>query len=213
MFASSRPTALRFTQQLGIAVVACLATFGFSATAALAATPAPAGTATCPNQTFAQVFAASGDLNYYTLVPGGEFNSIFEGWLLENGARIVGQTRPNGSSGGVLDLPSGAMAISAPLCVTLQYPTARTWVRDVKGSEGVNVAISYAGTRLTALIPQNIGQVNGAQTAWTPSNPVNIQPQLAGTAEGTREARFVFANPARNSEVQLYGLYVDPRMR
>ena len=104
------------------------------------------------------------------------------------------------------------MAISPPVCVTLLYPTARVWVRDVKGSEGVTTAVAYPGTKVTVTNPQTVGQVHGQQTSWTLSNPINVQPQIAGSAEGTREARFVFVAGGKTSEFQLSGLYVDPRM-
>jgi hypothetical protein len=211
MFASSRPTAQTITRQLGVIAAICSAALGLSTASALAAgSPTPA---TCPGQTFSQVFAAFGDMNEYTLVPGGNFNSSSEGWELSKGARIISTTRPNGSNGGVLDLPSGAVAVSPPVCVTLEYPSARVFVRDVKGSEGVAVGVAYAGTNRTVASPQNVGQVHGQQTSWTPSNPFCVQPQIAGTTEGTREARFVFTAAGKTSEFQLSGVYVDPRMR
>jgi hypothetical protein len=162
---------------------------------------------------FSQPFAAFGDSNYYTLVPGGEFNRPSEGWELYNGARIENTTRPNGSAAGVLDLPSGALAISPPVCVTPEYPAARVWVRDVKGNEGVATAVAYVGTRLTVTAPQNVGQVHGQQASWTLSNPIDVQPQIPFAAEGAREARFVFLAVSRSSETQLYGLWVDPHMK
>jgi len=210
MFTSSRPIAEKFTRRLGAALVSCLAICGLTAGSASAASTA---TATCPGQSFAEVFSAFGDTNLYTLVPGGEFNSPSEGWALYNGARIIQSTRPNGSSGYVLDMPSGSMAVSPGVCVTLQYPSARVWVRAVKGSEGASVSVAYPGTRLTVTSPQNVGQVRGQQTSWTLPGAFNIQPQIAGAEEGTREAKFVFAVSGRCTEVQLSGLYVDPRMR
>jgi hypothetical protein len=215
MLASSRITKKGFTRRLGAGMFACLAVCGVSAMPASAATTTTQTqlAAMCEDQTFSQVFSVSGDTNFYTLVPGGEFNSASEGWTLYNGARIIQATRPNGSTGGVLDLPSGSMAVSPSTCVTLQYPTARTWVRDVKGSEGVAVAVAYPGTRLTITSPQNVGQVHGVQTNWTLSGAFNVQPQIAGATEGPREAKFVFAAPGRGTEVELSGLYVDPRMR
>ncbi len=162
---------------------------------------------------FSQPFAAFGDSNYYTLVPGGEFNSSSEGWELYNGARIVKTTRPNGATAGVLDLPGGALAVSPPVCVTLEYPTARVWVRDVRGSEGVAAAVAYPGTRLSVTAPQNVGQLHGQQTSWTLSNPIDVQPEIAFATEGAREARFVFLAVARSGETQLSGLWVDPHMK
>lgn len=143
----------------------------------------------------------------------GLFNSASEGWELHNGARIINTARPTGSIGGVLDLPSGAVAVSPPVCLTLEYPTARIWVRNVKGAEGVAVGLACEGTSHTVASPQNVGQVHGQQTQWTLSNPINVQPQIAGPQEGTRAARFVFTAAGNTSEFQLYGLYVDPRMR
>ncbi len=202
---SSRPTAFRFKRQLGSAAVVCIALLSLSAAPALAV-------ATCEGQTFSQPFTAWKDYNYYTLVQGGAFNSAAEGWELSRGAQIVQTTRPDGTTGGVLNLPSGAKAVSPPVCVTLQYPTARVWVRNVKGAEGVSVGVAYAGTP-TATNPQNVGQVHGQQNSWTLSDPFNLQPQTAGSTERARELRLVFLAGGQTSDFQLDGLYVDPRMR
>ncbi len=205
----SRPTAHTITRQLSVTAAICSAALGLSAASALAASSPPAP-ATCAGQTFSQAFAAYGDTNEYTLVQGGNFNSASEGWELSKGAQIINAAGPKG---GVLDLPSGAVAVSPPVCVTLEYPTARVFVRDVKGSEGVAIGLAYAGTNRTVASPQNVGQVHGQQTSWTLSNPINVQPQIAGPNEGTREARFVFTAGGNTSEFQLSGLYVDPRMK
>ncbi len=213
MLASSRPTAHKFTRHLRFAVVVCLASFGLSAQAALADSTTSSSTfATCEGQKFAPVFEALGDANFYTLVPGGEFNSASEGWTLLGGARIVEASRPEGASGGVLELPGGSVAISPPTCVTLQYPTARVWLQDVKGNDAVTVAVAYPGTSLTVTSPQDVGQVHGQPDGWTLSSPINVQPQIGGAAESTREARFVFTSANRGTSYRLYGLYVDPRM-
>jgi hypothetical protein len=207
----SRPTASKVTRRLTCAATICLGLLGYSATSALAETGSV--TATCEGQSFSQPFTSLKDSNYYTLVEGGDFNSPSEGWQLSNGAQIVEGARPDGSTGGILDLPSGAVAVSPVTCVTLLYPTARMYVRNVKGGEGVSVGMAYAGTNRTISSPQNVGQVHGAHNDWTASSPINVQPQIAGPAESTREARFVFKAGGKTSEFQLYDVYVDPRMR
>jgi hypothetical protein len=166
--------------------------------------------AVCPGQTFSQPFAALQDLNYYTLVQGSSFDSPDEGWGLHNGAAIVSSTRPDGSSGGSLDLPSGSYAVSPPVCVTLQYPTARTWVEGVKGPGGVVVGVYYAGSRPVGLPVALLTAAQGA--GWQLSKPFAVRPQLTGAEEGVREVRFVFASVGRGSDYRLSGLYVDPRM-
>jgi hypothetical protein len=164
--------------------------------------------AVCPGQTFLQPFTELKDSNYYTLVEGSESASTGEGWELLNGAQVVEGTRPDGSAGGVFDLPSGAVAVSPPTCVTLAYPTARAWVQDVEGGGGLQVAVYYSGTKA----PKQVGALGAkGKGAWELSASFNVQPQLAGSQEGVREVRFVYANTTKNSDYHVAGLYVDPR--
>jgi hypothetical protein len=183
----------------------------WSASASAAPGDPDAGFAVCPGQTFSQPFEAFGDSNFYTLVEGSEFNGGAEGWELKNGANVVAGQRPDGSPGNVLDLPSGAIAISPVVCVTLQYPTARTWVESVDGNGGVTVGVYYSGARPAA---RPVGRLNAKDgDGWTLSKPFNIKPQLAGSQEGVREVRFAYVNTTRASDLHIWGLYVDPRMR
>lgn len=167
--------------------------------------------AVCQGQTFSQPFESQGDANFYTLVEGSEFNSAEEGWELKNGAEVSEGARPDGSSGGVLDLPAGSYAVSPPVCVTLRYPTARTWIEDAEGYGGVLVSVAYAGFH---------GGPNGVPVGfvgarpgqgWQLSSPFDVRPDLTGSEEGTREVRFVFANWT-HSDYHVSGVYVDPRM-
>ncbi|HTZ87521.1 MAG TPA: hypothetical protein VMB05_12710 [Solirubrobacteraceae bacterium] len=175
--------------------------------------------AVCPGQTFAQPFESQNDENYYTLVEGSEFNGPEEGWDLKYGAEVVQATRPDGSEGGVLDLPTGAIAVSPPVCVTLQYPKARAYVENAEGQGGgVTVGVFYAGAKPVGGLPLSVplglpvGQLSAKKNAgWELSNPFNVKPQLGGSEEGTREVRFIFANLSRG-EYHVSGLYVDPRM-
>jgi hypothetical protein len=195
-----------FKRQLAGSAGACLALLCLSAAPALAFSGTPEE---C--EEISQPFVAFKDLNYYKLVPGGEFNNPSEGWELSGGAQVIKTTRPDGTTGGVLDVPGGAKAVSPPMEVTLQDPTARVWVRDVTGAEGVEVSVSYANTA-TAAHPKGVGRVHGQQTGWTLPTPFTTQPQIAGSQEGTRSVRFVLT-AGRSNDTQLYGLWVDPRMR
>ena len=207
-----RPTALKYIRNLGLAAGLILGLLSlWSASASAAPGDPDAGLAVCPGQTFSQPFEAFGDSDWYTLVEGSEFNGGAEGWDLRNGAQVVDGTRPDGSSGGVLDLPSGAIAISPVVCVTLQYPTARTWVESVGGNGGVTVGVYYSGARPAA---HAVGRLNAKDgNGWTLSRPFNIKPQLTGSQEGVREVRFIYVNTTRASDLHIWGLYVDPRMR
>jgi hypothetical protein len=218
----SRPTASKITRKLSCSAALCLGLLGVSVAPALAGAPkvppvklAPdkvsAELAVCPGQTFSQPFEALKDSNYYTLVEGSEFNSPEEGWELTGGAQVVPATHPDGTSGSALELPSGSEAVSPPVCVTLLYPTARMWTQTVQGGGAVAVSVAYAGTK-TEEAPKGVGQVQGQPNSWTLSKAFNVQPQIAGKAEETRQVRFHFAAGGKNNDYEVYGLYVDPRM-
>ncbi|HET7444044.1 MAG TPA: hypothetical protein VFJ57_05235 [Solirubrobacterales bacterium] len=168
--------------------------------------------AVCPGQTFSQPFLEFGDENFYTEAQDSDFDAGSGDWTLRNGARLVGATDPDGSAGGALELPAGAYAISPPVCVTLQYPTARAWVRTVGGWGGVTVSVYYAKAKYGLAAADDVGYL-GSDGAWDLSDPFEVKPELAGDAEGTREVRFVFSNRTWSSVFDLSGLFVDPRMR
>jgi hypothetical protein len=143
-------------------------------------------------------------------MPGESVDSFDgSGWTLSGGAKIVTTTLANGRTTSVLDLPSGSKAVSPVMCVTSAFPTARTMVRDVVGSEGVFFYVSYEGTNTWAT-PKNTGQVHGTGTAWTLSAPVNLQPN---NVTGWQPVRFTLMPGGKTSDFQIYNFYVDPRCR
>src|SRR5947209_15603384 len=84
-----------------------------------AATTAPfVDTSACTDPMLSQPFASAHDNRLYTLVPG-ESSGSFDGtgWQLSGGAQIVTTTLADGLTGTVLDLPSGATAVSPTMCV------------------------------------------------------------------------------------------------
>jgi hypothetical protein len=174
-------------------------------------TPSSVDTSACTNPALSQPFLWARDRNWYTLVPGqspGSFDG--NGWTLSNGAHVGTAQVKDGQTSSVLDLPSGARAVSPPICVTSQDPAARTMVRNVVGAQGIAFYISYAGRRTWAK-PQKTGQFHGRHGGWTPSTRINLLP--SHKANGWQVARFVFVGGGKHSEFQLYDFYVDPRMK
>jgi hypothetical protein len=173
----------------------------------------PSEPATCDGQEFSQPFLDFGDENVYTLAPGGSFDDeAAEGWELRGGAQLIDATRPDGSTGPVLDLPSKSVAVSPPVCVTLRYPTARAWASSPVGGEGAYVLVAYTGTQSEAH-PRLVAQLRGSAGGWNLPSAFRIHPRLGGREESAREMRFVFIGASNSSDAQLFGLYVDPRMR
>jgi hypothetical protein len=208
-----RPTKRR--RALAVASVAMLTWLG---AAGLAAAPALADTDTssCSDPVLTQPFTAFNDQNYYTLVPGetaGNFDG--SGWTLTGGASVTTTTLADGSTGSVLDLPSGATAVSPDLCVNSTYPTARTMVNDVAGDGTVRFSASYQvpgagrakgpGRGAPWLTSKGLGD------GWALSRPVQLHPPKG---EDWTIARFRFSSSGSDdSDFQLYDFYVDPYSR
>ena len=200
----NRSRAARRVASLGLAAVAV----ALAAAPAEAAITIPGATplSSCPDPALSQPFSALGDSHYYTLAPGGDFTDA-AGWQLSGGASVVNAPQADGTTGGVLDLPSKAQATSPVMCITADYPTARLHVRNLKGSEGVFFYVSYLqkGAWTT---PKNTGQFHGTQTAWTLSNPMNVQPL---NTTGWQQVRFTFVSGGTTSRFQVDDFWVDPR--
>ena len=195
------------------AVLSCIGAAAVNATPAMAdGTPvmpngSPAG---CSAPILTQPFASFNDQNYYTLVPG-ESDDSFDatGWTLRGGANIQTQTLSDGSTGNVVDLPSGAVAISPLTCVNVSYVSARAMVSDVGGDGTLYYFVSYPG-----IGGNQFGAVTGASPGggWSLSDPWQLNPP--GDGDWVM-ARFHFIAPGsdQGDEVQLYDFYVDPYSR
>ena len=173
--------------------------------------PAEIDSTACIYPQLTQTFLSAGDSNQYYLAPGQTDADGFvgDGWKLQNGAQVVSTTLDDGSTGQVLDLPSGSRAVSPTMCVDSGFKTARTMVRNVIGGEGVQFYVSYAGTP-TWTQPKGTGQVHGDHSDWTLSGPVNLQPS---SVPGWQLVRLSFIPGGKTSDFQIYDLNVDPRMK
>ena len=163
----------------------------------------------CTDPALTQPFLGWNDQNLYVLAPGeSDSNFTGEGWLLLNGANITTGTLNDGTSTNVLDLPGGSMAVSPPMCVAANYPTARTMVQNVgKGGGAVTVYVTYAGTDSWSKA-ENGGNATPKGKAWGLSDNIQLKPK---NTPGWQIARFALVpNGGDNSEYQVYNFYVDP---
>ncbi len=161
------------------------------AIAASAAVPAGAQAATvdtsmCSAREFSQPFLALKDSNWYTLAPGMSIDNVDgTGWELSGGAKLTTTTLADGKTGSVINLPSGAKAVSPVMCVTSEYPKARAYIRNLKGTEGVGFFVSYEGTK-TWEVAKNTGQLHGELHAVdrlrSRQPPAQQQPRMAADA-------------------------------
>jgi hypothetical protein len=174
----------------------------------IASAPAVADASSCSPPALVRPFGNWGDTGQYALVPGqdpGNFDG--DGWLLGNGAQLVTATVSGGKSAIVLQLPSGAWAMSPAMCVDPSYQSARMMVRSVWGMPSVSATASYEDGWAWSP-PQGMGQT-GATSRWRPSALFNLAPP----GSGWQMARFTLWGGGYYSAAQIYNFYVDPYSR
>ncbi|MDA0183907.1 hypothetical protein OJ997_26610 [Solirubrobacter phytolaccae] len=178
---------------------AALGVAGAFAVSAALAVPAHAvsvvPTTECATPVITQPFAEWGDGNWYKRVDGGAFEEVSAGWTLTGGATVAD---------GVLSLPAGASAVSAPVCVGHDEPTLRFFGA---GQGGLTVAIQFQ--LLPGLwITLPVGRDTGA--AWKPSPIIHMLANYLPAPGDYTNVRFVFTP---SGDWQIDDVYVDPRAR
>jgi hypothetical protein len=171
------------------------------ALAALALTAPSAGAATCPEQPLARTFQPWLDQAWYQAAPDGGFERGGS-WSLSGGAAIVDGSQPFLAGERSLDLPAGASAATAPICVTVAHPTLRFFARNTGASLApLNVSVVFRTLRgLQVELPVGV-VLAGAQ--WAPSP---VLPVLANLLSNEVQFRF---RPA-GGEWRIDDLFVDP---
>ena len=180
--------------------------FATAPAGALAATTAPPS---CNAPALAQVYSWALDTNWYAGIPGENWDSFSpSGWTLSGGAKVVTTTLADGVRGSVLDLPSGAKAVTPQLCISNYYPFGRTEMRNVAGSQGVSISVSYLGAKGWGA-SQPTGAQTGSSNVWSLPAAFTITPS---SFTGWQYAKFTFTALGTKSEYQLSNTYIDPRM-
>lgn len=198
--------------RLRISIVLVLVLAATASAAARAGDSSP-WAAPCTNQVVASPFTRWQDDQSYTLVPGGGFEAA-GAWSLAGGATIVGGNEPFFAHAAgehqALMLPPGGAATSKPMCVSLQHPTIRMFVR--------NLGPKFSFFRLQAIYKDATGMLQTVEFAklaatprWWPSPAiaylVNVDVPLDG--DGTTAVAFRFVGLTGVTLVD--DVYVDPR--
>jgi hypothetical protein len=183
-----------------------------AALAGVAVAPAQADTSSvdtssCSPPSVFQPFVGWGDSNWYAMVPGESLdNFVGTGWTLTGGAAITTQTLADGTTGLVLNMPSGSKAVSPVMCIGNGYPIAKTLIRYGSGSSG---SVAFTPYDLTTNTKLGTMQLPGSPK-WSLTPPVNVLP---GAIQGWRLVQFSYVAGGQDSDFQIYDFAVDPRMR
>jgi hypothetical protein len=176
-----------------------------------AAAPA-ARAASCPSVPVAQTFAHWLDPAWYMTAPNGGFEAGGTSWTLSGGAATVQDNEPwdvrSATDHVALALPSGAAAKTARVCIGVDHPTTRLFVRNT-GATASRLAVSVVYTGLNGQPASlSIGQLAGG-AAWAPTPVIPVVVNLLSLL-GDQHVAFRFAPADGLGNWRIDDVYIDP---
>src|SRR3954451_10354229 len=157
------------------AVSAVAGLLAFLAPAAAQAGPLVASATSCDDQQLGQPFLPWIDPASYTLNSGGDFENGAAGWRVAGGASVASGNEADrvggDSDSSSLSLPAGSSATSSTICVGLEHPDVRFFVRNtgsILSTLKVEVLFEDASGNVRAL---PIGLALGG-SRWQPTLPM-----------------------------------------
>ena len=176
-----------------------LAAAGALAALALAA---PQAQAACSELPLERTFLPWHDIAFYQEAPDSGFEAGGS-WTLAGDAAVVDGNQPYFAGSKSLELPQGASATTAPICVTVEHPTIRFFARNTGSAlSPLNVTVQFK-TLLGLQLELPVGVVLGGGE-WQPTLPLLMLGNLL-----SNEVRFRLA-AAPDSAWQVDDVYVDP---
>jgi hypothetical protein len=161
-----------------------------------------------------QVFATWGDLAAYSLAPQGDL-AASEGWTLNKRASVVTVADPFSGAGQSLQLAKGAEAATPAMCVNLDNPTVRFFVRDVGGNGKANLKVDVLYEDFAGHVKHLTIAKLKAGSEWQPSIilPIYVNMLALASPSGVTAVAFKFKAEGlqRDETLSISSLYVDPR--
>jgi len=169
--------------------------------------------ADCGDGSAARVFAPWGDWADYVLAPQGDFTTT-SGWALGKDARVVAGADPFTAATRSLEFRNGAEAATPAMCVDLDKPTFRFFVRDVGGNGRAALKVDVLYEDLAGHVKRmTVARVRAGQ-AWQPSIivPMYMNMLAAASPQGVTAVAFSFKAEGlqKDEAVSVSGIYVDP---
>jgi hypothetical protein len=183
----------------------------------VAVTSTPETQLSCQDPVVAPLLSAFKDNDLYFLAPGGDFEHGADGWRLEGGAAIAGESTvfsPFGSGEHSLQLPVGSAATSPAFCVDERYPHFRLSVGQLgEKKAGVRVSVVYPGLEKNVRRAADVSAEE--KHRWKLSKRLNLDPQRGLRRKAWRlvALRFEVLKGDESGDARIDDVLVDPRMR
>ena len=192
---------------LSAAATALAATALFAAPASAAPAYVAGG---CPDVPTVQPFAPWQDVADYLLAPDGDLEAGGSTWALAGGAQVVDGNSPFQVGGPddhrALELPAGATATTAPMCIGEEHKTMRFFGTSTRnGALKVEALYTKRNGKQKSV---TLGAVRGDDT-WAPSEilPMRVNELADGEHALSVSLRFTAKG---NGAWTIDDVYVDP---
>jgi hypothetical protein len=169
--------------------------------------------ADCGYGTPSSVFAAWGDGASYALAPEGDL-APSDGWTLNKQAFVAAGADPFSGAAHSLQLAKGAEAATPAMCVNLDNPTIRFFVRDVGGNGKSNLKVDVLYEDLDGHVKHLTIARLKAGSEWQPSVilPMYVNMLALASPNGLTAVAFKFKAEGlqKDETLSISSLYVDP---
>jgi hypothetical protein len=158
-------------------------------------------------------FAPWGDGADYVLAPQGDLSET-DGWTLDKGTEVDASADPFSGAARSLRFRKGSEAATPAMCVNLDHPTIRFFVRDSGGDGKSQLAVDVLYEDFSGGVKHlTVARVR-AGTAWRPSAivPMYVNMLALASPSGWTAVAFRFKAEGlqKGETVSISSLYVDP---
>jgi hypothetical protein len=159
------------------------------------------------------VFAPWGDGASYALAPQGDLSAT-DGWTLSKQTSVVAGADPFSGATRSLQLAKGAEAATPAMCVNLDNPTIRFFVRDVGGNGKSNLKVDVLYEDFGGHVKHMTIAKLKAGSDWQPSVilPIYMNMLALASPSGLTAVAFKFKAEGlqKDETLAISSLYVDP---
>jgi hypothetical protein len=158
-------------------------------------------------------FAAWGDDASYVLAPQGDLSAT-DGWTLNKQATVVPLADPFSGAQQSLQFAKGAEAATPAMCVNLDNPTIRFFIRDRGGNDKSQLKIDVLYEDFGGHVKHLTIAKLRAGSEWEPSVilPMYMNVLALASPSGVTAVAFRFKAEGlqKNETLSISSLYVDP---